>query len=227
MPPVSVHRRRRMVAMTIGVCVVVGLLYVVNTPSSPTPSAAGQFPDTAATAASEIPAVLASAQQWEAAHATFTGFTVNPMPGLRVGAYGPGMVVSYSSGGVCQYSGILPSGTKATLTDPTGAACTDGAIAQATQALVAAAAASTSNDLATLANEATQVTLDLVRYANANTASGAPSFSGINPSFGVAGATVKQVSPDGLTATVQIASGTSCEVLTVSSAGTTSAPASC
>jgi hypothetical protein len=126
----STHRRRRRVAAVVLVTIGIGVLYHLNHSSqSPTSgSVLSPAASSAASATQEVASVLTLARQWELTHASFVGFKPVLPVGTLIGISGKAMVVSSDSGGVCAFSGIMPTGLRPVYIDSTGAACTQSLI---------------------------------------------------------------------------------------------------
>jgi hypothetical protein len=209
------HGTYRLRRAGLTVLTVVGLgfwLYHSNQPAPQVSSALAQS-SVATTIVSDpsalIQSVLTQGEDYVAVHGTFTGFNPTEPSGVLIGAAGPGMVVSVQSGSACLYSGILPSGPRPVLSDPSLQACTPALVAQAKSTLAAEALANASDNQATLSSSAAQVESALRTWS---LASGAD-FSKAPSSLGIAGTTV--LSRTASQMVVKIASGPACEILTV------------
>ena len=212
-PPIATFRRRRAI-LAFAAFAVVGLwLYHVNQPATTAPQALSALDQTATTLPASpttlIQGVLSQALSYQQVHGSFTGFAPAEPAGVLVGADGPGMVVSASSGTTCLYSGILPSGQKPVLSDPSGQACTPALVAAAKATLAAEATASARDAQATLAATAAQVQSAMVTFA----AAGHGSYALVPSSLGIAGTTVLSHSPSQVA--VKVSSGSACEILTI------------
>ena len=222
-PGISVYRLRRGALAFLVIAGLAGAVYFANRPQAPVSTVYGPAASVSTSAGpqAEMQQILAAGKSWQSTHASFDGFILVLPKGARVGAAGPGMVASVQSGSTCLYSGVLPSGVKPVLTDPTGSACTDSLVAQAKASLAAQATQateSTSTKLASLDQAAVRDVRNFATMASPVT----PDLSGLPVSFGIPGVTV--VARTSSSATLRIASSTDCEMQVVPANPSTTVP---
>ncbi len=213
-PGIMAYRRRRALVATLSLAAVVAWIVETNvTTSGPTTVTAldqsASTPLSISSPSSVLGAIVTDAQSYALAHGTFTGFTVS-RPGILVGAAGAGMVASYRTGSTCYYTGILPSGVKRVLVDPTGSACTTSAVAAAQSALASDRLdpASAQASLAQLSARATSLLSGWSRSAH--------SFASLT-TLGLPGTAIRTVTADQVVIAVHAAGA--CATLTVPVAG--------